>query len=537
MLYFSPWKVAAILIISVLAILVPLPNAFSPEKLKEYPEWAQKRMPLGLDLQGGAYLLMQMDIDDLRKNSSENIAAQVRPLLHKEDIRSSIRLRTGEVRVTILNPEQTEKALSALKTLAKPGMFGAPPEIEIKQEENTISLKPTQLAMDKRMREALNKAVEIVRLRVDPLGTKEIHIQRQGKDRILLEVPGLKNTTELKELVGKTAKLEFQLVDHSHGEGTYRTMAEARAAGIPQGSAIYEYAPGAGWNGSKYVLLKKMVLLTGADLATAKQDYDQQGGQPVVSFRFNPAGARVFGRITTKHEGKRFAILLDGKVISDPKIINAITGGSGQISGGFSVESANQLAILLNSGALPAKLTTKDESTVGASLGADAIEAGGKAMLIAFALVSMFMILGYGLFGLYSIVALVVNIGIIMASLTLLQASLTLAGIAGIALTMGVAVDANVLIFERIREELRSGKSNIVGIETGFRQAYATIIDSHLTGLLGGVILLWLASGSIRGFAVTFCIGIIASLFTAITLTRLIIAGWLRWKQPTVIPI
>lgn len=532
MLYFKSWKVVAILLVSLASLLLPLPNAFAPKQLENLPGWMQKRMPLGLDLQGGAYLLLQMDINDLKKKTLENFAGEVRPLLRKDNIQFTVQVVGLEaVRVTILKEGQAEKASTVLNTLATPTLLGGAPDLEISQNGNTFTLKPTSVSMQKRITEALTSAIEVVRLRVDPLGTREMLIQRHGNDRILLEVPGLKDTKELKDLVGQTANLTFQLMDHS------MAPEDAQKKGIPSGSAIYEPAENARTGETeKLYLLQKNSIVTGADLATANVTYDDNQ-EPAVAFRFNPSGAQRFGKVTQENVNKRFAILLDGKVISAPVIKTAILGGSGIISGRFSQEAAKQLSVLLSSGALPARLETVEERTVGASLGSDAIKSGGNAMIIAFVLVSAFMILGYGLFGAFAIVALVVNVGMIMAVLSLLQATLTLPGIAGMALTMGVAVDANVLIFERMREELRTGRSNIIALDAGFKQAYATIIDSHLTGLLGGVILLWLGVGPIRGFAVTLCIGIIASLFTAITLTRLIIAGWLRWTRPTVIPL
>jgi protein-export membrane protein SecD len=284
-------------------------------------------------------------------------------------------------------------------------------------------------------------------------------------------------------------------------------------------------------------LLEKRSIVSGEDLVDSQPGFDQQSNEPIVSFRFNSSGAQRFGRVTQENVGRPFAIVLDDKVISAPVIREPILGGSGQISGNFSVQEANNLSILLRSGALPASLQVIEERSVGASLGQDSIDAGEVATIVAFLAVTVFMIAGYGLFGIFSIVSLVVNVALIIASLSLLQATLTLPGIAGIALTMGVAVDSNVLIYERIREELRAGKSTILAIEAGFSRAYSTIIDANLTGLLGGVILFWLGVGPIRGFAVTLCIGIIASMFTAITLTRLLVVEWLRWARPQTVPI
>lgn len=535
MLYFNPWKVIVIIGISLASILLSLPNAFTPQQLENLPSWMQRRMPLGLDLQGGAYLLLEMSTDDLRKRWIDNLAGDVRKTLRDEKIGySGIASAKEEVRVTIRDNAQVDAAYAKLRTLARPTvlLFGGEPELEITREGNIIGLKPTASAITTRLTDAMGAAIETVRMRVDPSGTKEILIQKRGSDRILLEVPGLKDTHELRELLSQTAALSFHLVDQS------KSIGEAKAGDVPPGSALYkafsETDEGAG--GQREYLLQKYAIVEGKDLVSARSDFDQSN-QPVVSFRFNPSGAQRFGKVTSENVGKPFAIILDDKVISAPVIREPILGGSGQISGNFSVAETEKLAVLLRSGALPAKLTVVEERSVGASLGADAIKSGSLATMVAFALVTVFMVVGYGLFGAFSIVALIVNLTLVIACLSLIHATLTLPGIAGMALTIGVAVDANVLIYERMREELRAGKSNIAALDAGFRAAYATIINSHLTGLLGGIILWGLGVGPIRGFAVTLCIGIVASLFTSITLTRLIIAAWVRWARPTVIPL
>jgi len=340
-------------------------------------------------------------------------------------------------------------------------------------------------------------------------------------------VPGFNDPTKLKEVIGKTAKLTFQMVDQS------MTPEEAQRGNLPPGSALYPSKE----EEQRSYLLEKRVIVSGDELESASPGFDQRSSEPVVNFRFKSAGAQRFAKATQENVGRPFAIVLDGHVISAPVIREPILTGSGQISGNFGVEEANTLSVLLRSGALPASLQVIEERSVGPSLGADSIAAGGLASVIAFLAVTVFMILGYGLFGAFAIVALIVNVALIMAVLSLMQATLSLPGIAGIALTMGVAVDANVLIYERMREEARSGKAAVLAIEAGFSRAYATIIDSHLTGLLGGAILFWLGVGPIRGFAVTLCIGTIASLFTAITLTRLIVATWFHRVRPAEVPL
>jgi preprotein translocase subunit SecD len=533
MLYFDRWKILVIAAISLGSILFTLPNMFTAGQLEHLPRWMQMRMPLGLDLQGGSYLLLQMNAGELKQDWLESINGDVRQQFRQEKIGYAGLTNTKEdVRVTIRKPEDVENAVSKLRVLAHPVsnniLSGGALDLVIERGEgNTIRIHPSEAALRDRISNAVGSAIETIRRRVDALGTTEPTIQRVGKDRILLQVPGLNDPSQLKELIGKTAKLSFHLVD------TTMSAAEAQTGNPPAGSAVYQgQTPD-----EPPHLLQKRSIVTGEDLVDSTATFDQRTNEPVVSFRFNASGAQRFGKVTQENVGRPFAIVLDDKIISAPVIREPILGGTGQISGNFNVQGAHNLAILLRSGALPASLEVIEERSVGASLGEDSIAAGKTATIVSFIAVAAFMIAGYGLFGLFSIAALVVNVALIFATLSLLQATLTLPGIAGVALTMGVAVDANVLIFERIREELRSGKSSVLAIEAGFSRAYATIIDSHLTGLLGGAILFFLGVGPIRGFAVTLCIGTIASLFTAITLTRLLVAEWLRWARPQTIPI
>ncbi len=533
MLYFARWKIILIASISALAMLFALPNMFSAAQLQSLPGWMQMRMPLGLDLQGGSHLLLQMNTNELSDDWLESIADDVRQTLRTERIGyAGLRQAGGEVRVTIRNAEDYDNAFQKLSDLAQPVsnvLLGTSDnDIEVERAQgNVVVLRPSQVALNERITAAIGSAIETIRRRVDALGTTEPTIQRQGEDRIVLQVPGFREPQRLKELVGQTAKLTFHLVDHS------MSVSDAQSTRPPPGSSIYEPLDPS----DPPELLRNRVLLSGEDLVDAQAGFDQQTNEVIVSFRFNSSGAQRFARISSENVNRRFAIVLDDKVITAPVINEPILGGSGQISGNFTVEAANNLAILLRSGALPASLQVIEERSVGASLGEDSIEAGQLAGIVAFIAVVVFMIASYGLFGIFAVAALVVNVAIIIAALSLLQATLTLPGIAGIALTMGVAVDSNVLIFERIREEIRSGKSVIIGIEAGFSRAYSTIIDANLTGLLAGIILFWLGVGPVRGFAVTMCIGILASMFTAITLTRLLIVEWLRITRPQTVPI
>ena len=388
-----------------------------------------------------------------------------------------------------------------------------------------ITLTPTEPALVERIRQTVDQSIQIIERRVNELGLVEPIIQRQGASRILVQVPGLQDPSRLKEIIGKTAKLDFRMVDLS------MTPEQALASHPPADSEILD-----GEGGSKY-LIDKRVLVSGGDLVDAQPGFDQRNGQPIVNFRFNSSGARKFAEVTKANVGKPFAIVLDNKVISAPVINEPIPGGAGQISGNFTVQSANDLAILLRAGALPAPLTVVEERTVGPGLGQDSINAGEHAAYAGAALVVIFMLVTYGLFGLFANVAVAVNVAMIFGLLSLLGATLTLPGIAGIVLTVGIAVDSNVLIYERIREEVRAGRTAISAIDAGFTRALATILDSNITTFIAAAVLFYIGTGPVRGFAVTLGIGILTSLFTAFTLTRLIVAYWVRLWRPRTVPI
>jgi len=394
--------------------------------------------------------------------------------------------------------------------------------------DGVIALNITERGLEHRIGSAIEASIETVRRRIDAFGTTEPTIQRQGLDRILVQVPGIDDVSRLKQMVGKTGKLEFKLVDPS------TTCQEAKDTGRkPPGTEIVE-------SSDRYVscyLLQSRAMVTGENLVDAQPSFDQRTNEPIVTFRFDSAGAKRFARVTQANVNHPFAIVLDNKVISAPVIREPILSGSGQISGNFSVQEANDLAVLLRSGALPANLTIIEERTVGASLGADSVAAGEFAGVIGIVFVVVFMALSYGLFGLFANLALAVNIALIIGALSLLQATLTLPGIAGIVLTIGMAVDANVLIFERIREEAYAGKSAIASIDSGYSRAIGTILDANITTFIATVILFWLGSGPVRGFAVTLSIGIITSVFTAFTLTRLMIAQWVKMRRPAAVPL
>ena len=542
-LHFSRWGALLTLFISLASIVFTLPNVIPISTYDSLPAWAQlPRMPLGLDLRGGTHLLYQIDTAQLRKDWLQSIQTDARRALSEEKIaHSGVVIAGNAVRITLRDPDKMQAALTRLKTLAQPlsaslltsTSGGAGLDLSVQGENGVITIEPTPAGLQRRVENAITRSIEVIRRRVDPTGTTEATIQAQGgangKDRILIQVPGLA-PEEVKARVGTTAKLTFQLVDGS------MSAEDAEANGVPPDDVLL---PDAEHPGRK-ILLHKEVIVSGDDLVNAYAGYDNRAGgvgERAVDFEFNSKGAAAFARVTRENIGKPFAIVLDNKVISAPVIRSEIPGGRGQITGNFSLDEVNRLALLLRSGALPAALSIIEERSVGPSLGADSIESGKRAAIAGFIAVSALMIAGYGLFGLFSIIALVVNIAIIMACLSLFHATLTLPGIAGMVLTMGVAVDANVLIYERIREEMKGGRGIVTSIEAGFDRAYATIIDSHLTALLAALILYAFGSGTVRGFAVTLSFGIVSSLFTAITVTRLMVSTWLRQTRPTVLEI
>jgi preprotein translocase subunit SecD len=390
-----------------------------------------------------------------------------------------------------------------------------------------IRLTLTSSAITERIRQTIEQSIQIVERRVNELGTVEPVIQRQGTDRILVQVPGLQDPTRLKEILGKTAKMEFRMVDTSVPPD------QAQKGSLPSDDDLLMSASPPN---TPYVV-KKQVLVSGGDLTDAQPGFDQRTNEPVVNFRFNTVGSRKFAQATTENVQQPFAIVLDNKVISAPVIREPITAGQGQISGNFTVQSANDLAILLRAGALPTPLTVVEERTVGPGLGQDSIEKGELAAYVGSIMVIVFMLLTYRLFGVFANIAVVINVAMIFGLLSLLNATLTLPGIAGIVLTVGIAVDSNVLIYERIREELRGGRNAISAIDAGFKRALSTILDSNITTFIAAAVLFYIGTGPVRGFAVTLGIGIITTVFTAFTLTRLIVASWVWWKRPQSVPI
>ena len=534
MLYFSRWKTISIWGIVLLGILFALPNMLPQSALDRLPNWLPKDgMTLGLDLQGGSHILLALDRQDLVDERLQSARDDIRTLLRDAKIGYTGLSGTGRsIQVRIREANEVDKAKTALASLTSPissSLFGtgSVTEMELSEPEpGLLRFTLTDEGIDYRARTAITQSIEVVGRRVNELGTTEPVIQRQGNDRILVQVPGLQDPQRLKDILGQTAKLTFQMVDQT------MPVQEAIEGRPPAGSTVMYSTD----DPPIPYLIENRIIVSGENLVDAQATFDQRTNEPVVSFRFDAKGAQRFGAATQQNVGRLFAIILDNQVISAPQIREPILGGTGQISGSFSVEGANDLAVLLRAGALPADLTIVEERTVGPSLGADSIAAGETAAAIAGVLVLVFMVLAYGSLGILANIALVANVILIIAILSVLGATLTMPGIAGIVLTMGMAVDSNVIIFERVKEERRLGRSLVQSLDAGFARALATVVDANVTTLIAAVILFFLGSGPIKGFAVTLAIGIITTVFTAFTLTRWLIAVWLKRARPSNIP-
>ncbi len=525
-----------IILTTLVVCLFAVPNFFPEAQVKTWPKWAQRHIVLGLDLQGGSHLLFEVDSNAVKKDKLEQVRDDARKILReaKPTIRFSggVNVRADAVEVRIIEPSDIPTALSKLRELSQPlgGLLGSSGQRSLDVADaggGLIRLTIPQAALTERIRQTIEQSITIIEKRINELGTVEPLIQRQGTDRILVQAPGEQNPQRLIDIVGTTAKMDFRMVDST-------VSPEQAAAGRmpPDSELLPSTEPG-----RPSLAIKKQVLVSGGELTDAQPGFDQRTNEPIVSFKFNTSGSRKFAQATTENVGQPFAIVLDGKVISAPVISEPITVGSGQISGSFTVQAANDLAILMRAGALPAPLTVIEQRTVGPGLGQDSIEKGELAAYVGSILVIVFMLLTYRLFGVFANIAVAINVAMIFGILSLLNATLTLPGIAGIVLTVGIAVDSNVLIYERIREELRGGRSAISAIDAGFRRALSTILDSNITTFIAAAVLFYIGTGPVRGFAVTLGIGIITTVFTAFTLTSLIVAGWVRWKRPKTVPI
>lgn len=533
MLYNSRWKTIFIWLTVFVSMLVALPNLFSDEQLAKFPSWLPtKQVTLGLDLQGGSHIMLKIERADIVKERLETTVGDIRATLRDAGIRYTGLSGVGQqVQVRITDADKVEAAKEALSSLTQPvsagGLTGGTiQEITLQEDGTLLRFNLTDAGIDYRSSSALTQSMEVVRRRVDELGTTEPMIQRQGTDRIIVQVPGLQDPQRLKSLLNQTAKLSFHMVDAS------MPVTEA-INGRPPASSEVLYSQD---DPAVPYLVEKRALVSGENLVDAQASFNQQTNEPVVTFRFDSKGAQRFAQATQENVGRPFAIVLDDQVISAPVIREPIIGGSGQISGNFSVEGANDLAVLLRAGALPATLTVVEERTVGPGLGQDSINAGIFASGIGAIFVVVFMLGFYGTFGVMANIALAANVVMILAVLSLIGSTLTLPGIAGIVLTMGMAVDSNVLVYERIREEVKSGRSLVQSIETGFNKAFATIVDANLTTLIAALVLFFLGSGPVRGFAVTLAVGIVTTVFTAFTMTRWLMAVWFRWRRPKHLP-
>ena len=543
MLQIEGWKRVLIWTTCAIGLLFALPNGFY-SKVETYNDakdagtvamgWPSflpsGLVNLGLDLRGGAHLLGEVKLAEVYTTRLEGFWPEVRNVLREErSTVGAIRQQDsgeGELRVRIGNSEAIDHAMKIVRTLARPVSSlsgGLTDDIVVSSVGDNLIVtlsEAEKLATDDR---TMAQSLEIIRRRVDEAGTREPTIQRQGTDRVLIQVPGLGSAQELKDLIGTPALLTFKTVvgQTSNSSGT---------AGI--GNELVQSAE----NEKLYYVLERAPVVTGEDLTDAQPSFDQNG-QPAVNFRFNTSGARKFGQYTTDHIGEPFAIVLDNQVISAPTIQSAITGGSGIITGNFDVTESTRLSTLLRAGSLPASLEFLEERTVGPELGQDSIDAGKIACMVGFAAVLIFMAMSYGTFGIFANIALIINVGLIFGLLSMIGATLTLPGIAGIVLTIGMAVDANVLIFERIREELKTAKGPARAIEVGYEKALSAIIDANITTFLTAAILFFMGAGPVKGFAITLGLGIITSVFTAIFVTRIMVVIWFEWRKPKTLEV
>ncbi len=526
----SRWKIVLCVAAFVFGLAFTLPNLLPQSTLDAMPGWLpHHRVNLGLDLQGGSYLLLEVDTAALKAERLTNLIEDVRTNLRdKQILYTGLGQSNGAVTVRISDPAQVGAAAEALGKLGPAGPSAIRDVTLSTLPDQRIQLALSDQALASENVKAVDQSIEIIRRRIDALGTKEPSIIRQGANRIVVQAPGESDPERLKRVIGQTAKLTFQMVDESV------TPDDMAAGRVPPDSIILPNADVGGGS----IAVKRRALVTGEMLQDAGPGFEQQTGQPVVSFRFNGQGTRRFADASTQGVGKRFAIVLDGKVISAPVIREPITGGSGQISGSFTPQSANELAVMLRAGALPAPLKVEEQRTVGAELGADAVRAGALAGVIALALIIGFMLLAYGfVFGGFAVIGLLMNLLMIMGAMSIVGATLTLPGIAGLVLTIAMAVDANVLIFERIRDEERAGRRPIMAIETGFSRATVSILDANITTLIAALILFQFGAGPVRGFAWTLSIGVATSVFAALFVTRALVALWFGAVRPKTLPI
>ncbi|MFO1059234.1 MAG: protein translocase subunit SecD [Dongiaceae bacterium] len=521
MLHFPPWKIWSIVAVLVLGTIFALPNLLTRQQSDALPSWLpHSRLNLGLDLQGGSHLLFEVGVNQLVHERLTSVVDSIRVELRKASIGyTALGVQDQSAVVKLRDPSAVDAARPILRQIAN----GNRMQLDLGSDGTATFVYNSDELRDLKSH-AVDQSIEIVRRRIDQFGTQEPTIQRQGEDRILVQLPGVREPERVKQLIGETAKMTFRLVD-------VNVSPEAAKAGqLPPTDEVLPSAEDPAKGYPKDYVVQKRVMVSGENLVDAQPSFRE--GLPVVTFKFDSVGARRFGEATRENVGKPFAIVLDNKVISAPRIREAILGGSGEISGSFTTQSAQDLALLLRAGALPAPLTVIEERTVGADLGADSIAAGKLACIVGIVLIVIAMVLLYGLFGLFANVALVFNAVLLIGGLSIFNATLTLPGIAGIVLTLGMAVDANVLVYERIREELRSGRSPVTAIDHGYGEAMRTIIDSHVTTLISSFLLFMFGTGTIKGFGLTLTVGIAISLFTAVMVTRMITALWFKRTRP-----
>ncbi len=522
MLDFPRWKVWTIFLIIALGVLFAVPSLMPPD-LKLPGFLPKSRISLGLDLAGGSHLLLEADARDAAKQRVAAMEDQVTTELRREDPKidiGDVSTAGGRLSFMVRDPTLVDAAVERMRTLTLPvGLTGKRDWDVTVLDQTRVALTPTPDGNVRALKDAMTVARDVVRRRIDPSGTKEVTVINEGTDRILVQVPGVEDPEALKKLIGQTARLEFKLVDQTADPAQ---VAQGRA---PPGSQVLPLVDGGA------IAVKRRIMVSGDQLIDAKQSFDQDG-RAIVSIKFNAAGAKRFGRTTQENVNKPFAIILDDKVLSAPNINEPILGGQAQIMGNFTVESASQLAIALASGKLPVKLNVIEERTVSADLGKDSIHKGAIASAAAVIAVMIFMLVTYGRFGVYANIALVVNALLILGIMAVFNATLTLPGIAGFVLTIGAAVDANVLINERIREELRRGRKMLDAFETGYREAFRAIFDANITHSISAALMFYFGSGPVRGFAVVLGIGIITSVFTGVYFTRMLVVLWLRRARP-----
>lgn len=527
MLDFPRWKVWAVSLLCIVGVLLAVPSVFPEKQVAAWPSWVPSpRLSLGLDLAGGSYLLLEADTSDVARQRLEQMEENMRVGLRRNSPSIGVTNMSsagGRVSFVVRDPTQVDAAVEYARNQTQPANLGQRDWNVNVLDQNRIVMEPTQAGLDAALDSAMATAREVVYNRVDPEGTKEVTVIRQGQDRIIVQVPGLKDPEGLKDLLGKTARLEFKLVD------LLADQDQINAGRAPVGSQVLPMADGG------RIAVQRRIIVSGDRLIDAYQAFDENN-LATVNITFDATGGKAFGKVTQENVGKPFAIILDDVVLSAPNIQEPILGGTARITGNFTVQTANDLAVQLRSGKLPVDLKVVEERSVGPDLGRESIEKGVIAGAVGTFLILLFMILTYGRFGVYADIALVLNVIVILGIMAMFGSSLTLPGIAGFVLTVGAAVDANVIINERIREEQKRGRTVLESIRHGYDEARTAIFDANITNVIAGLLLYYFGSGPVRGFAVVMLIGIATSVFTAVTVTRMFVSIWLR-KRPTVLRI